>query len=168
MKLKKSCITIFIIMICLFSFGCKDNNLSQPSLERDRYNTGGNLTFVYDEVAHVASVGGEGEVIQFYDKDLVKGWDEEGNRIGFSLLVPKEVKDYKSGKANLNGEKLLADDYISLNEGQNLIATFQPIVKNGKEDITLKITWEDGKNEQIYKIIIAKGTLFMEKQNSVE
>lgn len=163
MKFLKSFVIILLLVVSLSFCGCKDKNLSQPILERDIYNTGGNLSFYYDEVAHVATFGGEGEVIQYYNEDIVKGWVKEGNRIGFQVPVPKEVRDYKSGSAVLDGEKLLSNDYISIQEGQNLIAIFQPIVKKDKINYTLKITWEDGKNEQLYFIVIAPGTIFMEK-----
>ncbi len=165
MKFYKSTFIILLLLLSLSMCACKDKNLNQPFLERDKYNTGGNLSFVYDKISHVATFGGQGEVIQFYDEDIAKGWNEKGNRIGFQLLVPKEVKDYKSGSANLNGEKLSPDDYIDIQEGQNLVATFRPIVYNNQERYTLKITWEDGKNEQIYNIVIDSGTFFMEEQN---
>lgn len=165
MKLLKYSFVTMLVMVCLLLSACNDKNMLQPSLERDNYNTGGNLTFVYDEVSHVATFGGEGEVIQYYDEDIAKGWKEKGNRIGFQIPLPKGSVDYKSGSAYFDGNKLLLDDVVKLHEGQNLIATFQPIVSKDKENYTLKITWEDGKNEQIYHIIIAPGTFFMDPQN---
>ncbi len=161
MKFLKSTLTIILVLVCLFMCGCKDKNLIQPTMERDNYNTGGNLTFVYDEISHLAIFGGEGEVVQFYQEDIAKGWKEKGNRIGFQIFVPKGVKDYKSGCAYWNGEKLNPDDYITLQEGQNLVASFQPLVDKNKDKYDLKIVWEDGKNEQMYNIVIASGTFFM-------
>lgn len=165
MKFLKMSAVVLILLASLMLGGCNNKSIAQPILERDNYNTGGNITFVYDEVAHVATFGGKDEVLQYYEEDIAKGWTESGNRIGIKLSLPQNLKDYKSGKATFDGQKLMPDDYISLQEGQNLVAVFQPIIKNEKENYTLKITWQDGFEEQIYHIIIAKGTIFMQPQN---
>ncbi len=167
MKLRRFSLCVLLVMVTIFFVGCKDKNLPQPSLERDRYNTGGNLTFEYDEISHLATFGGEGEVVQFYNEDITKGWTEKGCRIGVQILVPKEAKDYKSGSAALGNNKLTANDY--LNEiGENKVAVFYPIVDEEHKDITLKITWQDGKIEQTYHIHIKAGTIFMKEEDRAE
>ncbi len=163
MKFLKYSFLLALVIVCFSLCGCQDKNLIQPNIERDNYNTGGNLTFVYDEISHVATFGGEGEVVQFYEEDIAKGWDEKGNRIGFQIAMPKGDIEYKTGSAYFEDKKLNLNDIVKLQEGQNMIAIFQPIIKKDKEKYTLKITWEDGKNEQIYHIVIASGTYFMEQ-----
>ena len=116
MKFLKISAVVLILFASLMLSGCNNKSIAQPILERDNYNTGGNITFVYDEVAHVATFGGKDEVLQYYEEDIAKGWTESGNRIGIKLSLPQNLKDYKSGKANFDGQKLMPDDYISLHE----------------------------------------------------
>ena len=162
MKLLKYSFIFITIFFSLFLSGCQNKDLIQPKVMQDIYKTGGNLSFNYDETTHTIIFGGEDEIIQFYQEDIARGWNEKGCRIGFQMIVPKEVEDFKSGSANLDGEELLPTQYIDLHEGQTLVATFQPIVTPQKSNLTLKIKWEDGKNEQVYHIVIKKGTLFMD------
>ena len=128
MKLIKNGIILFLCVFTIFLGGCGNKKVSQPKIERDFYSTGGNLTFSYDELSHTSFFGGKDEVIQYYQPDIAKGWDEEGCRIGFQIAVPSGVKDYRSGKASLNDKDLLAKDYIDMTIDQNPVAVFQPIV----------------------------------------
>ena len=70
MKIIKNILIVFLLFSCIFFVGCKDKNLTQMPIMQDIYKTGGNLTFNYDEISHVATFGGEGEVIQYYQKDI--------------------------------------------------------------------------------------------------
>lgn len=163
MKIRKF-LLLLVVTMSIFTFcGCQDKLIPQSVLTQDNYKTGGNLTFVYDEYSHTAFFGGEGEVIQYYSEDITKGWTAEGCRIGVMLAVPKEVDEYKSGSATLNGEKLSPNDYMITLDNQTYYALFQPIVSKDKPEIDLKITWQDGTMEQTYKIIIKEGTIFMDK-----
>ena len=38
---------------------------------------------------------------------------------------------------------------------------FHPIVSEDNKEFEIKITWQDGWEEQIYKIVIKSGTSFM-------
>ena len=97
-------------MIC-FS-GCNEKRFDYQLLQRDSYNTGGNLSFVYDSQSHTAHFGGEDEFVQFYDEDIAKGWTEKGCRIGVMLTIPKGLNDFKSGYALIGKEKYNSDDFI--------------------------------------------------------
>lgn len=141
--------------------GCGETSFSYNRIERDAYNTGGNVTFEYDEYSHTAYFGGEGEVIEWYEADIAKGWEEEGNRVGIKIFVPSGVDDYKSATAVLGDEKLEYDDFI-LGE-ENKYALFQPIVSEQNSILTLKIKWQDSAAEQTYNIVIRNGTIFMGK-----
>ena len=152
---------MLILMLCMG--GCGKKEFLQPEIYRDVYNTGGNLSFDYDNITKAAVFGGKNEVVQYYDKDLARGWDKEGNRIGIQIIVPKNVKDVSSGSAELNGKEYLSKDYIKkIND--TYYALFQPLVNGDKMDINLKITWQEGCKEQQYFIKIKEGTLFMSKQ----
>lgn len=157
-------VLVLLTIPVLFLSGCNGKTLNYQAVERDNYNTGGNLTFVYDELSHTATFGGEGEIVQFYSKDIAKGWTEEGCRVGVRILIPKEVDDFKSGWATLAGEKLNTEDFfVQTNENSSNYAVFHPIVSQEKSEIDLKIIWQEGFGEQNYHIVIKEGTTFMEK-----
>ena len=163
MKFLKSAFAILLVFASLFLYGCNKKEFSQPLLARDKYNTGGNLTFFYDHQAHIAYFGGEGEIVQFYQEDIAKGWTEKGCRVGVSMSIPNDLKGYKSATAKVNGKELSSNDFIVEIGDQTAIAEFQPIVSEDNRIIDIKITWEEESQPQEYKIIIKEGTLLMEE-----
>lgn len=157
-------ISILFILPCLILGGCQNKTFEYQLLQRDNYNTGGNLTFVYDEISHTAIFGGDGETVQFYSKDIAKGWDKEGCRVGVQIPLPNDVEDFKSGSAVLDGKKISAQEFvIHSDETTPQYALFQPLVSKEKSQINLKVTWQDGFEEQSYLIIIKEGTEFMQQ-----
>lgn len=165
MRSVKTLVALILVITTIFLCGCDKKMYSHPILTRDNYNTGGNLTFLYDEQSHVAYFGGEGEVVQFYEEDIAKGWTEKGCRIGVMLNIPKELKDYKSAIAKVNGNELNANDFIVEISEERSIAQFQPIVSSDNKIINIKITWAENSQTQEYKIIIKAGTIFMSNLN---
>lgn len=163
MKLLKTVFVLILVVTCFFMCGCDKKSFFQPLLSRDNYNTGGNLTFYYDNQSHVAYFGGEGEVVQYYQTDIAKGWTEKGCRVGVSLPLPNNLEDYKSATAKINGEEFNSNDFIVEIDQQTTIAQFQPIVSEKNSEIDIKITWEEETQPQEYKIIIKQGTLFMKE-----
>lgn len=154
---------ISLLFTLILVGGCGKTQLAYSQVDRDVYNTGGNLTFSYDDRSHTAYFGGENEVIQYYAEDIAKGWRESGNRIGLSLLPPKEISDYKSGYAEINGEKILAEDFFKVLSEDLVYAEFQPIVSKENLNFSLNIVWQEGMEEQIYNISIDQDTIFMER-----
>lgn len=158
--LKKS--FILLLLVCsLFLSGCDKKSFSYSTLTRDSYNTGGNLSFSYDSQTQTAYFGGEGEVVQFYDIDIAKGWTEKGCRVGVVLNLPTELKDYKSATATINNKKLTSQNFIVEIDSQTTLAIFQPIVNQENNLIDIKITWAENTKSQNYTIVIKEGTLFM-------
>lgn len=164
MKFLKSSLIALLIFTSLIFCGCDKKLFLQPILTRDNYNTGGSLTFVYDEQSHVAYFGGVGEVVQYYEMDIAKGWTEKGCRVGVSLTIPSQVKDYKSATAKINGKEFNSNDFIVEINEETAIAQFQPIVSEDNRIINIKITWTEDSQAQEYKIIIKEGTLFMSEE----
>lgn len=154
---------IALLFILLVVCGCGKTKIEYSQVERDVYNTGGNLNFSYDHLSHTAYFGGENEVIQYYAEDITKGWQESGNRIGLALLPPKEINDYKSGYAEINGEKILAEDFFKVASEDLVYAEFQPIVSKDNLNFSLNIVWQEGVEEQAYNISIHPDTIFLEK-----
>lgn len=162
--MKRMKIFSLLLLLPLFMLGgCNQKTFTYQNVERDVYNTGGNISFEYDEISHTAQFGGENEVVQFYEKDIAKGWLNEGCRIGIKINLPKDLKDYKSATAVLGGEKLNAEDFIAkYNEDTPQYAIFQPLVNKENKTIQLEIVWKEGYAKQIYYLVIKEGTLFME------
>ena len=162
MIMKKYIMLIFVLLFC-FVGGCNNKSFTQPVLTRDNFNTGGNISFFYDKEAFIAYFGGEGDVVQFYNVDIAKGWDEDGCRVGVQLDLPKEIDDFKSATAKVDEKNLTSKDFIIEIDEQTQIAVFHPIVSEDKKHISIEITWAEGVEPQEYKIIIKEGTIFMEK-----
>lgn len=153
---------ISTIFLCCFAFcGCGEKTFAYSSLSRDFYNTGGLLTFVYDEYTKTAFFGGEGEIVQFYNADIAKGWEDAGCRIGVKISIPNSLKEYKSATAKVNDEEYTYSGFIF--EDEPNYAVFQPIVSDEINQITIKIKWTENSKEQIYSLIVKEGTIFMPK-----
>ena len=156
----KKKVLFIVVLCCLFVLcGCSEKVYEYNRIERDAYNTGGNLSFEYDEYSHTAYFGGEGQVLEWYDADIAKGWGEAGNRIGIKIVLPYGVDDYKSATAVVGEEKMEYKDFIFGEE--NKCAIFQPLVDKDNSQITLKIKWQDSAEEQNYLVVVRTGTIFM-------
>lgn len=154
---------LMILLLPLLLYGCNTKSFDYQNVQRDNYNTGGNLTFVYDEISHTAYFGGEGEIVQFYTQDVAKGWKDEGCRIGVKILVPNEVDDFKSGNVIVGDEKLNLEEVVLQVDDSVNYAVFQPIVSQQTRRLEIKITWQEGYQQQIYHIVIQDETIFMNK-----
>lgn len=163
--MKKIGLFLIVILVAMIFVGCGNKNFSYPVVYRDDYNTGGNINFEYQPISHTIIFGGENQVIQYYDKNIAKCWNEEGNRVGFKMIPPTDLDNYQSGFALINDKKLSSDEFYKLkNEDGTLIAEFCPIVDENNRDIIIKITWQEGIEEQIYHLKIKNGTIFNKKE----
>lgn len=153
---------VILLFPLVFLFGCNENEVAYSTIYRDTYNTGGDISFSYDNITHTAYFGGENEVIQFYESDVAKGWVEEGNRIGIKLVSPIKIKNPLSAKASINGfEYENGSFYKTINGEISSVVEFYPIVSEQNRDFELKIVWQEGVKEQVYKIYIREGTIFL-------
>ena len=159
--MKKNVIFLLLLPV-LFFVACKEQTADYSVIYRDQYSTGGDISFSYDNITHTAYFGGENEVIPYYSNDITKGWESEGNRVGVKLVSPVKVTNSLSGYANLNGiEFENGCFYKNINNETSNIAEFYPLVSEENSEIELRIVWQDGVKEQIYKIVIKDGTIFM-------
>ena len=158
MKKLQVFVLIIFVGICLVLFGCEKKSFSYSRVYRDEYLTGGDLDFSYDECTHTAYFGGENQVVQYYEADIAKGWDEAGCRIGIKIYVPSNVKDCQSGQVKVNDKEY--KDVLNKTEGYLQIF---PLVSENEQEFKIKIIWEEGTQEQYYYIYFEKGTIFMEK-----
>ena len=113
MKFLKMSAVVLILLASLMLSGCNNKSIAQPILERDNYNTGGNITFVYDEIAHVATFGGKDEVLQYYEEDIAKEHEkyitEYFDGPVFITDWPKDIKAFYM-KLNEDGKTVAAVD----------------------------------------------------------
>lgn len=157
----KKFLLCFLIAGSLILSGCGQKEFSYGVLQRDAYNTGGGISFEYDPLSHTAYFGGEGEILEWYEEDVAKGWNEAGNRVGIKIIPPKGLDDYKSASATLDDEKLEYEDFYVGEE--NSYTLFQPLIKKEGQILTLKIKWQESAAEQVYTIIIKKGTILLQE-----
>ena len=146
----------------LFMCGCQDKDVSYSTIYRDTFNTGGDISFSYDNITHTASFGGENEVVQYYEIDISKGWNEAGNRIGLRLVAPLKISNPLSAKAMINSVEYNNGSFYRIINGEiSSVAEFYPIVSEQNKELELKIIWQSGIKEQVYKIYILDGTIFL-------
>lgn len=154
----------FILVIFLFAcvlVGCGDKTVDYAEIYRDDFKTGGDITFEYDKLNHIAYFGGENEVIQYYKEDIAKGWNKEGYRIGIKLYPPMKLTNYQSANAKLGKEEYSNGSFYKKINEQNFVAEFYPIIDENTKEVELKIVWQDGISEQNYKIVIKEGTKYI-------
>ncbi len=160
---------IFAIIMLIFSFsflfvGCGDENLPNAKVTRDSEMTGGSLSFEYNQESGHIYVGGQDEIVQFYDSNITKGWQEEGNRIGLVFYAPKKLSDYETGTLSFQGETFSGGGFFRRVNGEKIgEVIIYPLISEEDKEIEIKITWQEGIKEQVYKLIIKKGTTFMQK-----
>lgn len=161
MKYLRLLLTIFLILPTLFMISCGDKNLEYSLIQRDDQHIGGNLTFDYDSVTHVATFGGKGETVEYYNEDIARGFNKAGNRVGIKLSAPSSIKDYNTGSATVGDEKIVGGSfYRQVNNEKVGEAVFYPLVDENNRKLELKIIWEDGTVEQTYTILIREETQF--------
>lgn len=158
-KIKIIAILVLFLPI-IFVFGC-GQSLPEMNIERDNYLTGGKLSFSYDTQSRTAYFGDENEVIQFYEKDISKGFLKEGNRVGIKLVPSSMIEDlgslsFKIGKEEFKG----SDTCVKINDK---LAYFQlfPIVNESGQIIVVNVEYKNQKAK--YLIKIHEKTILMEK-----
>ena len=166
-RLKLKTKTFFILSIIFFAMftlvGCNNKVLPNAIISRDDYLIGGNISFVYNKENGNIFLGGEDEVIQFYQSDLAKGWESDGCRVGLKIISPCKVEDVNNIKIKLDGEILRDDGLFSIvNDEKIAQINLYPLVSNEKKDLSLEIKWTSTSKTQCYNIIIKDGTRFMQ------
>ena len=164
--MKKLFLIFAIILILPFCSGC-DKTFEMAEVSRNNEQTGGALSFEYNKFAGKITFGGEGEVVQFYEANLAKGWTEEGARVGIKIKAPEGLDNYEAIKVWVDGTENPPYFKHSYVVGQKTgEIELSPKVEDVEKEIEVKISWQSGSNEQKYLINFAKGTLLMKKQST--
>ncbi len=158
----KKVLLIFLILLSIVSTACGTKIYSSATITRDEANTGGDLSFVYDSHDRHVYFGGEGEYLQYYSADEVKGLDA-GYRVGIKVIAPSEVKNLEDAVLEINGVKY--NDFFEKIESQpqNFFYIY-PTFNEKTKEINFKITWNQTSKPQKYKVILNEKTNFLESE----
>lgn len=158
----KKLLCLILLTLTIFLSGC-NQTLPFANCTRDSENIGGSISVEYNKSTGEIFIGGENQQIQYYEANIARGWQEGGNRVGLKFTAPSKVKEYETGSVSLQGKTITSGDFYQEVNGQKTgIAFVYPLIKNVDEEIEIKITWQDGSEEQVYKLIIKEGTRLME------
>ena len=158
----KKVLLIFLILLSIVSTACGTKIYSSATITRDEANTGGDISFIYDEHTKNIYFGGEGEYLQYYSADEVKGLDA-GYRVGIKVTAPGEVKNLDDTVLEMNGNKY-NDIFEKIeNQPQNYFYIYPTFSEETKE-INFKITWTQMSKPQKYKVILNEKTKFLESK----
>lgn len=158
----KKVLLIFLILLSIVSTACGTKIYSSATITRDEANTGGDISFIYDEHTKNIYFGGEGEYLQYYSADEVKGLDE-GYRVGIKVTAPGEVKNLDDTVLEMNGNKY-NDIFEKIeNQPQNFFYIYPTFSEETKE-INFKITWTQMSKPQKYKVVLNEKTKFLESK----
>ena len=158
----KKVLLIFLILLSIVSTACGTKIYSSATITRDEANTGGDISFVYDERNRNIYFGGEGEYLQYYSADEVKGLDE-GYRVGIKVIAPSEVKNLEDAVLEINGNKY--NDFFEKIESQpqNYFYIY-PTFNEKTKEVNFKIKWTQMSKPQKYKVILNEKTKFLESE----
>ena len=160
----KILIIIFLFLPTLITSGCQGYQ-DYAIIEQDQKMTGGNLTYDYNQDSHIVTIGGEGETILYYYKNELKGWTEDGCRVGLKFIPPKNLDSFDAIEISINGKKQQLN-FIYVNNENTGIFEIYPLIKNTQEILEINVLWNNNSNQQTYKLKIATGTQLMQKEST--
>lgn len=140
-----------ILFPLLFLAGC-GQGLPKFNIERDNYSTGGNITFSWDKEGKIVCFGGENEVIQYYDKDITKGFLKGGNRVGIKIIPSQNIEDLGSLTFKIDKDEISGQNVVT--KVSDSVSFFQifPLVERAGQKIEINIEYKDKKDKIIVKI----------------
>lgn len=163
--MKKIVLCLLLILPLLFC-GCI-SSFTNADVTRDQMQIGGALSFSYDKNSAIITMGGENEVVQYYQENIEQGFTEEGPRVGLKFIAPKELESYEGIKIWVDNQE--NPPYVrqkQVNGNYTREIEIFPLIKDINEKITIKIIWKSGVKEQIYLLSFANGTSLMKKQST--
>lgn len=151
----------FLMIFCLFGCG---KDVESAKISRDDERVGGSLSFVYDKKERLISVGGEGEVLQYSDGNIEKGY-AEGNRVGLKVTCPDVDLNLENSKLMMNGRTYSVGDFYQTVDGQKQrFFNIYPAFSQDDRVVFFSVVWDSNIKEQKYKIEIVDGTIFGQKE----
>lgn len=151
----------FLMIFCLFGCG---KDVESAKISRDDERVGGSLSFVYDKKERLISVGGEGEVLQYSDGNIEKGF-AEGNRVGLKVTCPDIDLNLENSKLMMNGRTYSVGDFYQTVDGQKQrFFNIYPAFSQDDRVVFFSVVWDSNIKEQKYKIEVVDGTIFGQKE----
>ena len=151
----------FLMIFCLFGCG---KDVESAKISRDDERVGGSLSFVYDKKERLISVGGEGEVLQYSDGNIEKGY-AEGNRVGLKVTCPDVDLNLENSKLMMNGRTYSVGDFYQTVDGQKQrFFNIYPAFSQDDRVVFFSVVWDSNIKEQKYRIEIVDGTIFGQKE----
>ena len=163
--MKKLSLFALIVLSLLSLSACAPDAIKPSIVMRDDDFVGGNLSFQFDKTANIIYFGGEGEVVQYYQKDILKGWDEAGNRIGIKFIAPSEIKNFEEAKVSINGEEQIVKNNFKIINGEKVAElTIYPVVNEEYRDFVINLAWQEKNDSENFRVIVKEGTIFMSEE----
>jgi len=160
-------VLMLLVGVSLLSFGCGKKEVDSATITRDDARVGGSLSFVYNKDTRKVHIGGDGEVIQYSLANDTLGFDD-GCRVGLKITAPDEKVDLKTASLKMNDVRYAMGDFLEQINGQpQRFFTIYPSFTEEDREVELTIVWGDKIKKQDYKIIIEKGTKFMDKEGNI-
>lgn len=151
----------FLMIFCLLGCG---KDVESAKISRDDERVGGSLSFVYDKKERLISVGGEGEVLQYSDGNIEKGY-AEGNRVGLKVTCPDVDLNLENSKLMMNGRTYSVGDFYQTVDGQKQrFFNIYPAFSQDDRVVFFSVVWDSNIKEQKYKIEVVDGTIFGQKE----
>lgn len=167
MKKLKIAVVLMCVLCAMFCSSCGSREIESATIVRDDLRTGGSLSFVYDQKERIVYVGGDGEIIQYSEKNDSIGIDE-GCRIGLKITAPDELLDLETASFEMNGVKYSSNEFLEKINGQlQRFFNIYPTVSENRKTVSFSITWQEGTAKQNYKLIVVDGTKFMDKNGEI-
>jgi len=150
----------FLLIVPILLCGCGSKELSPAKITASPDVLGGGVTVEYNKDRREILVGGEGEVIPFYEQDISRGFTEEGHRVSLKFIAPYGVKEFETGILIVNGKTYSAGEFYQTVNGEKVGEFVVSPILRENEITSIKITWQDGTKEQVYKVIVKPETIF--------
>ncbi len=158
---------MFLVGVSLISFGCGKKEAESAKITRDDARVGGSLSFVYNKDKREILVGGDGEVIQYSLANDTLGFDS-GCRIGLKIAAPDDKLDLSTATLKINDVRYSMGDFLEkINDEPQRFFTIFPEVSKEDDKVEFSICWSNKTKRQDYKLIIEKGTKFMDKDGNI-
>lgn len=163
----KIAVVMLFVAVSIFSFGCGKKEVGSAKITRDDARVGGTLSFVYNKDTRKVHIGGEGEVIQYTLANDSLGFDE-GCRVGLKFIAPDDKIDLATASLKMNDVRYAMGDFLEkINDEPQRFFTIYPKFSKEDDEVEICVSWGDKVKKQEYKIIIEKGTKFMDKDGNI-
>lgn len=147
--MKKLAVIAFVLTFALQLSGC-GSTLDAAQVSLDKALLGEDIVFEYNKEAKLIKISGE---IEYYEQDILKGWDKAGNRIGLTFVAPSGVNELESGSLEYLDQNIGGGEFYTQVNGSKVARfTIYPLIEENTSEFEIKLTWQEGAKVQVYKV----------------